>query len=113
MAAESNQSHTWVRVGGTYAAVVAGTIAALVYHAGAQRGEQRRPGAEQAEAGPGWYLVWIDEPHRHFQLSAPAARAGAPATEVEKSALLALAEAGEAIDAKLAGGGNGGGPQGR
>lgn len=112
MTGESNQSHSWVRIGAIYGGVVAGTIAVLVYHAGVQRGEQRGPGAEQAEAGPGWYLVWVEEPHRHYQLSAPAAPAGAPATELDKSALLALAEAGEAIEAKLAGGGNGG-PQGR
>jgi len=110
MSTESN--HSWVRIGATYAAVVSGAITALVYHAGVQRGTQRESGVEQAEAGPGWYLVWVDEPHRHYQLSAPAAAAGAPAAELDKSALLALAEAGEAIEAKLAGGSNGG-PQGR
>lgn len=105
MTAQSNQSHTWVRIGTTYAAVVTGKIAALVYHAGVQRGTQRESGAEQAEAGPGWYLVWVDEPHRHYQLSAPPAPAGALAAALDKSALVALAEAGEAIEAKLAGGG--------
>jgi len=110
MNAEIEQSHSWVRIGATYAAVVAEMITALVYHAGVQRGERGRPGGEQAEAeaGPGWYLVWVDKPHRHYQLSAPGARAGAPAAELDKSALIALAEAGEAIEAKLAGGGSGG-----
>jgi len=112
MSAESKQSHSWVRIGAIYGGVVAGAMIALVYHAGVQRGEQAGSGDEQAEAGPGWYLVWADEPHRHYQLSAPAPPAGAPAAELSKSALLALAEAGEAIDAKLAGGENGG-PKGR
>ncbi len=109
MTAEPKQSHSWVRIGGTYAAVVAGTISALVYHAGVQRGKQAGPAGEQAEAeaGPGWYLVWVAEPHRHYQLSAPAAPAGAPAAELDKSALVALAEAGDAIEAKLAGGSGG------
>jgi len=112
MAADTEQSHSWVRIGAIYGGVAAGTIVALVYHAGVQRGEQAGSGDEQAEAGPGWYLVWADEPHRHYQLSAPAPPAGAPAAELSKSALLALAEAGEAIEAKLAGGENGG-PKGR
>ncbi len=110
MTAQSNQSHTWVRIGTTYAAVVTGKIAALVYHAGVQRGEQAgaRDEGEQAEAGPGWYLVWVNEPHRHYQLAEPAPPAGAPAAELDKSALVALAQAGDAIEARLAGGGAGG-----
>jgi len=110
----SKQKHSWVRIGTVYGAVVAEKIAALVYHAGVQRGEQAGRGgdAEQAEAGPGWYLVWVNEPHRHYQLSAPAPRTGAPAADLDKSALVALAAAGEAIEAKLAGSGNGG-PGGR
>ncbi len=107
MTAESEQTHTWVRIGSTYGGVVAGTVVALVYHAGVQRGEQTGSRGGQAEAGPGWYLVWVDKPHRHYQLSAPAARADAPAAELEKSALTALAEAAEAIESKLAGGGPG------
>ncbi len=105
MTAESKQSHSWVRIGVIYGGVVAGTITALVYHAGVQRGKQAGSGGEQAEAeaGPGWYLVWVDEPHRHYQLSAPAAGAGAKASELHESALVALAEAGDAIEAKLAG----------
>ncbi len=106
MTAEPEPSHSWVRIGATYGGVVAGKMVVLVYHAGVQRGEQAASGGEEAEAGPGWYLVWVDEPHRHYQLSAPAAAAGAPAAELDKSALVALAEAGEAIDAKLAGGGS-------
>ena len=113
MPADSNLSVTWVRIGATYGAVVAGKLAALVYHAGVQRGKQGRAGGDQAEAeaGPGWYAVWVVEPHRHYQLSAPAARAGAPAAELDKSAEVALAEAGEVIEAKLAEG-NSGGPTG-
>ena len=86
MAADTEQSHSWVRIGAIYGGVAAGTIVALVYHAGVQRGEQAGSGDEQAEAGPGWYLVWADEPHRHYQLSAPAPPAGAPAAELSKSA---------------------------
>ncbi|MBA3306766.1 MAG: hypothetical protein H0U25_12705 [Thermoleophilaceae bacterium] len=107
MPPDSKMSVSWVRIGATYAAVVAGKIAALVYHAGVQRGRQGLVGGEEAEAGPGWYAVWVVEPHRHYQLSAPAARADAPAAELEKSALTALAEAAEAIESKLAGGGPG------
>jgi len=112
--AEPKQSHTWVRIGAIYGGVAGGAIAALVYHAGVQRGEREGSGGggEQAEAGPGWYLVWVKEPHRHYQLAAPAAAAGATAEEVEKSALAALAEAGAAIERRLGGGGSGG-PNGR
>jgi hypothetical protein len=106
MTPESKQSHSWVRIGATYGGVVDGAITALVYQTAAQRGNKGGPGGEQAEAGPGWYLVWVDEPHRHFQLSAHRARAGAAAPELDKSVLAALAEAGEAIEAKLTGGGN-------
>ncbi len=112
MAAEPEQNHTWVRIGSTYAGVVAKAIVALVYHAGVQRGEKTGSRGGEDEAGPGWYLVWVDKPHHHYQLSAPAAAAGAPVAELDRSALVALAEAGEAIEAKLAGGGNGG-PSGR
>ncbi|MBA3306292.1 MAG: hypothetical protein H0U25_10260 [Thermoleophilaceae bacterium] len=106
MTPESKQSHSWVRVGATYGGVVAGAITVLVYQAGAQRGNKGGPGGDQAQAGPGWYLVWVEEPHRHYQLSTPRARAGAPAAELDQTVLAALAEAGEAIEAKLAGGGN-------
>ncbi len=108
MTAESRQSHSWVRIGSTYGAVAEEVIVALVYHARAQRGNQGGPGGDQVEAGAGWYLVWVDEPHRHHQLTASAARAGAPAAEFDQSALVALAEAGDAIEAKLAAGGPGG-----
>ena len=108
MTAEPEQSHSWVRIGATYGAVVAGKITVLVYYAGAQRGEQGRPGGDQAQAGPGWYLVWVDEPHRHYQLSSPAPKLGAPPAELDESALVALAEAGEAIERKLTGGDSGG-----
>lgn len=112
MSAESKQSHSWVRIGATYGGVVAGAIVALVYHAGAQRGERSGPAGQEDRAGPGWYLVWVDEPHRHYQLSAPAPPAKAPAEELDKSALVALAEVGEAIEAKLTGRGSPG-PNGR
>jgi len=100
--AESQRNPSWVRIGTTYGGVVAGMIAGLVYRAGAQRGERRGPGAEQAEAGPGWYFVWVVQPHRHLQLSAPPPSKGAPAEEVDKSLMVALAEAGERIEARLA-----------
>lgn len=108
MTAGSQQTHSWVRIGATYGGVVAEKIVVLVYHAGVQRGESTRSGGEEAEAGPGWYLVWVDEPHRHYQLSAPATAAGASADELDKSALIALAEAGDRIEAKLSGNGSGG-----
>lgn len=117
MTAEPQQGTSWVRIGATYGAVFASKIAALVYHAAVQRGEQA-PTGKEADAGPGWYLVWVNEPHRHYQLSAPALGAGAPAAELDKSALVALAEAAEAIEAKLGSGGSSGsggsgGPNGR
>ncbi|MBA3300228.1 MAG: hypothetical protein H0T15_00025, partial [Thermoleophilaceae bacterium] len=58
MSAESEQQHSWVRVGTTYAGVVEKTIVALVYHAGVLRGEQTAAdaGGAEADAGPGWYL---------------------------------------------------------
>lgn len=109
MAGESSeQSHSWVRIGGVYGAVVSGKITALVYHAGVQRGYQVGSSGGQAQAGAGWYLVWVDEPHRHYQLAAPAPAAGAEAAELDESCLAALAEAGDAIELKLPGGGNGG-----
>lgn len=111
VSAEPEPSHSWVRVGAAYAAVVGGTIRALVYHAGVQRGGQGGPEGEQADAGPGWYLVWIDEPHRHYQLSTPLPPADAPTEELDKSVLIALAEAGDVIDTKLGGGPTG--PNGR
>jgi len=107
MTAEPKQGTSWVRIGATYGAVFAGKITGLVYHAAVQRGEQA-PTGKQAEAGPGWYLVWVNEPHRHYQLSAPALGAGAPAAELDKSALVALAEAAEAVEAKLGSGGSSG-----
>jgi len=105
MSEESKQSHSWVPIGPAYAAVIDDAIAALVYHATVQRGRQGGPGGDQQEAGPGWYLVWVEEPHRHYQLTAPPPRAGSLAAELDRNALAALAEAGEVIDAKLAGGG--------
>jgi hypothetical protein len=103
MTVEPNkQSPTWVRIGSTYGGVVAGMIGALVYYAGAQSGKQGGPTGDEAAAGPGWYLVWIDQPHRHLQLSAPPPRSDAPAAELDESALVALAEAGDAIEARLA-----------
>ncbi len=101
MSAESKRSPSWVRIGTTYGGVVAGMIAGLVYHAGAQRGQRSGATVEPAEAGPGWYFVWVDQPHRHLQLSSPAPPLGAPTEELDKSVLVALAEAGERIEARL------------
>lgn len=112
MNAESKKGNpSWVRIGTTYGGVVAGMLAGLVYHAGAQRGERSGPAAEPAEAGPGWYFVWVDQPHRHLQLSTPAPPKGASAEEFDKSVLVALAEAGERIEDRLAE--EGSGPDGR
>lgn len=93
---------TWVRIGTTYGGVVAGMIGALVYPAGVQRGTRGGPYGDQAAAGAGWYLVWIDQPHRHLQLSTPAPRPDAPTAEADESAMAALAEASEAIETRLA-----------
>ena len=102
MHAESKQSHSWVRIGATYGAVVDERIAALVYHADARPGEVGGAGGERDMVDPAWFLVWTDEPHRHFQLKAPPARAGMPHEEREQLAFVALAEAGKAVDDKLA-----------
>jgi len=100
MEAESKPGHSWVRIGATYGAVVSEKIVALVYHAQGQRGEVGGNG-EETSTGPAWFLVWTDEPHRHFQLAAPPATPGLPAEKLNQLALAALAEAGDAIDAKL------------
>ena len=103
MTDEPSKHHpTWVRIGTTYGGVVAGMIGALVYPAGMQRGTRGGPYGDQEAAGPGWYLVWIDQPHRHLQLSTPPPRAGATPAELDESAMAALAEATEAIETRLA-----------
>ncbi len=101
MQAESKQSHSWVRIGTTYGAVVDDRIVALVYHADARRGEVGGPGGDRGLAEPAWFLVWTDDPHRHFQLEAPPWRAAMPHEELEQLAYVALAEAGKAVDDKL------------
>lgn len=100
---ESKQNHSWVPIGTTYGAVVSERIVALVYHARERRGEVGGPGGNGAVAEPAWFLVWTDEPHRHFQLSAPPGTAGMSREELEQASYVALAEAGEVIDAKLSG----------
>ena len=97
--AEPEQTHTWVRTGATYGAVADGKIVALVYHAAAQHGEGE--GGDRA-TGPGWFLVWTHEPHRHLQLPSPPLAVGIPHERREEIALVALADAGKVIDEKLA-----------
>lgn len=102
MEAESKKSHTWVRIGAVYGAVVAGKMAAVVYHAEARRGQTGGPGGNGAVIDPAWFLVWTHEPHRHFQLKAPPRSAQMTSEQREESSLFALAEAGEIIDAQVA-----------
>ncbi len=97
MPAEPETSHTWVLIGKTYGAVAGERIVALVYHAEAQPGEVGGPGGDPAVTDTGWFFLWTDDPHRHFQLAAPAASAGM----VEQVAYVALAEAGKIIDDQL------------
>ena len=104
MEPESPPNHSWVPVGTAYGAVVSDRIVALVYHSRERRGDVGGPGGNRAVAKPAWFIVWTDEPHRHFELSAPAATAGMSREEVEKASFVALAEAGEVIDAKSSGG---------
>lgn len=103
MQAESEPSHSWVPIGTTYGAVVSEKIVALVYHANERRGKVGGPGGNGALAEAAWFLVWTEEPHRHFQLSAPSGTPGMSREDLEKASYVALAEAGEVIDAKLSG----------
>ena len=106
MEAQSKPRHSWVRIGATYGAVVSEKIVALVYHSQDQRGEVGGPGGEQVASGPAWFLVWTDEPHRHFQLSATAATPDMPLEKLDQLAVVALTEAGNAIEGKLGQGGD-------
>jgi len=102
MEAESKQSHTWVRIGAVYGAVVAGKMAAVVYHAEARRGQTGGPGGNGTVMDPAWFLVWTNEPHRHLQLSAPPRTAQMTSEQREESGFIALAEAGKIIDDQVA-----------
>ncbi len=101
MSPQPNRSHSWVHIGTTYAAVAEGKIVALLYHADARRGEVGGPGGDRATTEPAWFIVWVDEPHRHYQLSAPPAPAGIPHEKREEVAYLAIAEAGKLIDDRV------------
>ena len=101
MPAQPSQSHSWVRLGPTYGAVADGKIVALVYHADARPGEVGGPGGDRATTDPAWFIVWTDEPHRHYQLAAPPAPPGTSHAKREEVAYLAIAEAGKLIDDRV------------
>ncbi len=102
METESQKSHTWVRLGAVYGAVVAEKLAAIVYHAEARRGQTGGPGGNGAVMDPAWFLVWTHEPHRHFQLSATPRTADMTTEQREDAGFVALAEAGKIIDEQVA-----------
>lgn len=99
---EGKSSHTWVRLGPVYGAVVENKLAALVYHAEAKRGLTGGPGGNGTVADPAWYLVWVHEPHRHFQLSSPPRTKDMTSDQLEEAAFVVLAEAGKIIDERVA-----------
>ena len=99
---QGQSSHTWVRLGAVYGAVVAEKLAAIVYHAEARRGQTGGPGGNGAVADPAWYLVWTHEPHKHFQLSSPPRTPEMSSDELEDAGFVALAEAGKIIDDQVA-----------
>lgn len=101
MPAQPNQSHSWVRIGPTYAAVADGKIVALVYHSDARQGEVGGPGGDKATTDAAWFLVWTDEPHRHYQLSAPPAAPGIPRGKLEEVAYVAIAEAAKLVEDRV------------
>ncbi len=103
MHAESEQSHSWVRLGEVFGAVAEGRLVAVVYQAVAQRGRLGGPGGDAALTDPGWYLVWTDEPHRHYQLATPPTTSAMSREQLEEAGFAALAEAGKVIDDKLRG----------
>ena len=102
MQPEREPSHSWVKIGATYGAVVEDEIAALVYHAEAKRGRRGGPGGDGALTDAGWFLVWTHEPHRHFQLASPHQTADMSTEKRDENAYAALAEAGEIIDDQMA-----------
>lgn len=102
MDVQGNASHTWVRLGAVYGAVVDEKLVAVVYHAEARRGQTGGPGGNGALADPAWYLVWTHEPHKHFQLAAPPRTAEMTSQELEDAGFVALAEAGQIIDDQVA-----------
>ena len=93
--------HTWVRLGAVYGAVVEEKLAAIVYHAEARRGQTGGPGGNGATVEPAWYLVWVHEPHKHFQLSSPPRTAEMTSDQAEEAAFAVLGEAGQIIDDQL------------
>jgi len=99
---EGKSSHTWVRLGAVYGAVVQDKLAAIVYHAEARRGLTGGPGGNGAAVEPAWYLVWVHEPHKHFQLSAAPRKAEMTSEQMEDAGYVALNEAGKIIDDQLA-----------
>lgn len=99
---EGTSSHTWVRLGAVYGAVVEDRLAAIVYHAEARRGRTSGPGGNGAVADPAWFLVWAHEPHKHFQLSAPPRNEKMTSQQLEDAGFVALAEAGKIIDDHVA-----------
>ena len=99
---QGKSSHTWVRLGAVYGAVVQERLAAIVYHAEARRGQAGGPGGNGAPVDPAWYLVWVHEPHKHFQLSSPPRTAEMTSQELEDAGFVALTEAGKIIDDQVA-----------
>jgi len=99
---QGKSSHTWVRLGAVYGAVVAEKLAAIVYHAEARRGLTGGPGGNGATVEPAWYLVWAHDPHKHFQLSSPPRSPEMTSDQLEEAGFGALAEAGKIIDAHFA-----------
>ena len=51
---EGKSSHTWVRLGPVYGAVVENKLAAVLYNAEAGRGLTGGPGGNGRVADPGW-----------------------------------------------------------
>ncbi len=99
---QGNSTHTWVRLGAVHGAVVEEKLAAIVYHAEARRGLTGGPGGNGATVEPAWYLVWVHDPHKHFQLSSPPRNAEMTSDQLEEAGFAALAEAGKIIDDRLA-----------
>jgi hypothetical protein len=99
---QGNSKHTWVRLGAVYGAVVDEKLAAIVYHAEFRRGLTGGPGGNGSTVDPAWYLVWVHDPHKHFQLSSPPRTEEMTSEQLEDAGFVALAEAGKIIDAKVA-----------
>jgi hypothetical protein len=99
---QGKSSHTWVRLGAVYGAVVDEKLAAVVYHAEGRRGVTGGPGGNGAVSDPAWYLVWVHDPHKHFQLSSPPRTPEMTSEQLEDAGFVALAEAGKIIDDQVA-----------